>query len=123
MGRVESNVDHPKLRWPPSPGQPLARYELAVGQEDLTGGPNHLATSQAESITAAQWTTITTAAAGGSWATLANAINATPAAPWLARVEAAATAAGVLPAWRAAMLRVYGGLHGQSLASPFVTVV
>lgn len=123
MGRAESNCDHPKLRWPPGPGQPLARYELAVGQEDLTGGSKHLATSEAESISATQWATITTAATSGVWATLANAINATPAAPWLARVEAAATAAGVLAAWRASMLRVYGGLHGVSLASPFVTVV
>jgi len=120
---AEANTGCPEL-WD-------GRYYLSVGSAP---GPNsatnfgHCACFRVsgggtgdEGITAAQWASITSAAATGSTLAMAQAINATPAAAWWSRAVAAATQAGLLTDMRNAVRARYAAWDGVSLASVWVT--
>lgn len=73
-----------------------------------------------EGISDSEWASITSAAKVSTFA-MAQAINATAAAPWWARAVAAATATGMLTAMRDGVKARYAAWDGVSLASPWVT--
>lgn len=94
MGHGDPNTGSPTFHLVEVAGEVFRRYELSVGWEmPPMGGGWHIATSMEELVSPEQWDAIAAASAFG-WFALKAAIDATPAASWLARVLARAMASG-----------------------------